>query len=57
MASQNACPRLNWIRPGKEEVSVVGSYVAEQAPKIHIGFGGSSEVRSGHQAFMMSLPN
>lgn len=35
---------LDWLRPGKREVGVVGNYVADQGPKLHTGFGGSSEL-------------
>ncbi|KAI1169850.1 hypothetical protein F4777DRAFT_595865 [Nemania sp. FL0916] len=35
---------LDWLQPGKKEVSVVGKYVAEEAPRLHAGFGGSSQL-------------
>ncbi len=35
---------LNWLRPGKKEVAVVGKYVADEAPRLHGGFGGSSQL-------------
>ncbi|KAI0556214.1 hypothetical protein F4679DRAFT_578334 [Xylaria curta] len=35
---------LNWLQPGKEEVAVVGKYVADEAPRLHGGFGGPSQL-------------
>ncbi|KAJ2978700.1 hypothetical protein NUW58_g7413 [Xylaria curta] len=35
---------LNWLQPGKKEVAVVGKYVADEAPRLHDGFGGPSRL-------------
>lgn len=35
---------VNWLQPGKKEVAAVGEYVADEAPRLHMGFGGSSQL-------------
>ncbi|KAI3340822.1 hypothetical protein F4824DRAFT_517265 [Ustulina deusta] len=44
MSSLEDLRGLNWLRPGKKEVAVVGKYVADEAPRLHGGFGGSSQL-------------
>ncbi|KAI1737130.1 hypothetical protein F4680DRAFT_429473 [Xylaria scruposa] len=44
MSSLEDSHGLNWLRPGKREVTIVGKYVANEAPRMHGGFGGSSQL-------------
>ncbi|KAI0118734.1 hypothetical protein GGR51DRAFT_554424 [Nemania sp. FL0031] len=44
MSSPENSDGMNWLRPGRKEVTVVGKYVADEAPRLHGGFGGSSQL-------------
>ncbi|KAK4154461.1 hypothetical protein C8A00DRAFT_14394 [Chaetomidium leptoderma] len=55
MASETKRRGLNWLRPGRQEVAVVGGYVADQAPEIHTGFGGSSQLDVEQVKFVLNL--
>jgi len=50
MASQQDHEGLNWLQPGKRELTIVGTYVADEAPKLHPGFGGTSRFDLVEQA-------
>jgi hypothetical protein len=46
---------LNWIRPGKREVKVVGTYISKEGPGMHEGFGGSSQLDVEQAKFVLDL--
>ncbi|KAK3306394.1 uncharacterized protein B0T15DRAFT_566211 [Chaetomium strumarium] len=52
MASQLTGRGLNWLQPGRQEVAVVGSYVAGRAAELHTDFGGSSHLDVEHVKFV-----
>jgi hypothetical protein len=56
LQQQQKSSSLDWLRPGKKEVGVVGNYVRDQGPKLHQGFGGSSELDVEHVKFVNLLP-
>ncbi|KAL4739364.1 hypothetical protein BDV11DRAFT_215287 [Aspergillus similis] len=47
---------LNWLQPGRQEVVVVGNYVVNEAPRLHTGFGGSSELNVEQAKFIDPQP-
>ncbi|AEO53772.1 hypothetical protein MYCTH_2295558 [Thermothelomyces thermophilus ATCC 42464] len=56
METQQELGELNWLRPGKQEVVVVGNFVADEAPRLHAGFGGSSELDAERARFIDPEP-
>ncbi|KAL2161689.1 hypothetical protein VTH06DRAFT_8251 [Thermothelomyces fergusii] len=56
MEIQQELGQLNWLQPGKQEVVVAGNFVAQEAPRFHAGFGGSSELDAERVRFIDLKP-
>ena len=53
MASQRELGGLDWFRPGERELTVVGNYIVDEAPKLHPGLGGSSRLDVEQAVFVL----
>ncbi|KAH7309774.1 hypothetical protein B0I35DRAFT_440600 [Stachybotrys elegans] len=48
--------QLDWLHPGKREVTMVGSYIVEEGKQLHAGFGDSSELDVENVQFVELQP-